>query len=125
MKSKKSNIISLGVIGLIGIGLGSLFRFVEKEGILGQEYNKTANSAIKKIERKYDKDNNGVFDLNEGVQLARAVGYKRPLQSKNISFELQPGDYSDESIYLNMISSNGWKEDYKFPLSTLEELAKR
>lgn len=117
------------IVGLtslfLGIGVVGSILYL---GIKAADYRKEVLPIIKKVEIIYDKDSNGAFSLDEGVRLAKDVGYERILPSESILFQLEPNSRFDRTIKLKMCSSHysapEWKEEFIFPVSKLEELTK-
>lgn len=85
-----------------------------------------------KVMGKFDEDENGAISLEEGVKLARALGYTKTFPTNQIVFQIRP--YDPNYAYLQVSSSgssvNGlftdgtpvWNEYFMFPISRLEEL---
>ena len=89
-----------------------------------------AGSLCTRVMEKYDKNNNGILDPREGVNMARDLGVRRTFPTSNVVANLVPAwnasehDYSIVHLKLASRGSQLWNEVYRIPVSRLNEILK-
>lgn len=109
-----------------------------------KDYESKVQPICEKVIRKFDKDLNGIIESDEGIDLAKRVGYKKILPIDGLIFKLRPGSVDERIVNLEITSppskvrTGSWlglesgdkdysvptfREEYPFPLTTLERIA--
>lgn len=127
-------IVSSALLGTI-IFLVGLIGYYPIHRCKEESYYSKVQPICQQVMRKFDKNKDDCLQYNEGIEMARAVGYNKILPSENLLFYLEPRGWHSDTIGL-YISSHGshigglssgnpaWYDIFEFPLSKLEELAK-
>ena len=113
-------------------------------------YEGYARPLCEKVMKEFDENENGILELQEGVKMAKAVGYDKILPTNNLMFEIKPyynyNNYfckEEWMVELRIESTIGYshrhyvppfgsgsrlvplfEKSFYFPLSKLEQLAK-